>query len=364
MPAFAGGAAEPPLADSYYALLRRGNDDEGAYTTSTAPWDDDDDVSLPVAECELPMIDVGCLTTADDGSSPEAEAERAACAAAIARAAEEWGFFQVRNHGVPQELLDEMRREQARLFRLPFETKATAGLLNDSYRWGTPTATSPRQLSWSEAFHVPLAGVSGSGTTCDFGDLTTLRDVTREVAGAMSKLAGTLARVLAEALLGRRPAGERFPEGCDETTCFLRLNRYPACPISHGALGLVPHTDSDFLTVLCQDQQVGGLQLMKGGRWVAVKPIPGTLVVNIGDLFQAWSNNRYKSVEHKVMTNARTERYSVAYFLCPSYDSPIGTCEEPSLYRTFTFGEYRRRVQEDVKRTGKKVGLPNFLVQT
>jgi isopenicillin N synthase-like dioxygenase len=110
--------------------------------------------------------------------------------------------------------------------------------------------------------------------------------VTREVAGAMSKLAGTLARVLAEALLGRRPAGERFPEGCDETTCFLRLNRYPACPISPGALGLVPHTDSDFLTVLCQDQQVGGLQLMKGDSWVAVKPIPGTLVVNIGDLFQ------------------------------------------------------------------------------
>lgn len=79
---------------------------------------------------------------------------------------------------------------------------------------------------------------------------------------------------------------------------------------------------------------------------------------------KAWSNNRYRSVEHKVMTNARTERYSVAYFLCPSYDSPIGTCEEPSLYRTFTFGEYRRRVQEDVKRTGKKVGLPNFLAQT
>lgn len=188
------------------------------------------------------------------------------------------------------------------------------------------------------------------------------RDVTREVAGAMSKLAGTLARVLAEALLaGRRPAGERFPEGCDETTCFLRLNRYPPCPVSPDAFGLVPHTDSDFLTVLCQDH-VGGLQLMKGARWVAVKPIPGALIVNIGDLFQAWSNNRYKSVEHKVVTNATTERYSVAYFLCPSYDSPIGTCEEPSPYRTFTFGEYRSKVQEDVKRTGKKIGLPNFLV--
>jgi gibberellin 2-oxidase len=77
---------------------------------------------------------------------------------------------------------------------------------------------------------------------------------------------------------------------------------------------------------------------------------------------KAWSNNRYKSVEHKVVTNATTERYSVAYFLCPFYDSPVGACEEPSPYRTFTFGEYRRRVQEDVKKTGKKIGLPNFLM--
>ncbi|CAL4886576.1 unnamed protein product [Urochloa decumbens] len=359
MPSFAGSNnAEPPLADSYYALLRRygldNNDgDDAAHTAAVPP---------PVAECELPMIDVGCLTTRG-GSEGE---EVAACAAAIARAAEEWGFFQVRNHGVAPELLDAMRREQARLFRLPFEAKCKAGLLNDSYRWGTPTATSPGQLSWSEAFHVPLAGVSSGGGACNFGDLTALRDVTREVAGAMSKLAGTLARVLAEAALlpgGLPAAGEqrRFPEGCDETTCFLRLNRYPACPVSQETFGLVPHTDSDFLTVLCQDH-VGGLQLMKGARWVAVKPIPGALIVNIGDLFQAWSNNRYKSVEHKVMTNATTERYSVAYFLCPSYDSPIGTCQEPSPYRTFTFGEYRSKVQEDVKRTGKKIGLPNFLV--
>ena len=56
-------------------------------------------------------------------------------------------------------------------------------------------------------------------------------------------------------------------------------------------------------------------------------------------------------------------RFSAAYFLCPSYDSPVGTCGEPSPYRTFTFGEYRRKVQEDVKRTGRKIGLPNFLKQ-
>jgi gibberellin 2-oxidase len=91
----------------------------------------------------------------------------------MAMAASEWGFFQVTGHGVGRALLEEMRREQARLFRLPFDAKAKAGLLNGSYRWGNPTATSLRQLSWSEAFHVPLASISGED--CDYGKLCSLR---------------------------------------------------------------------------------------------------------------------------------------------------------------------------------------------
>uniref|UniRef100_A0A0D9WVK9 Fe2OG dioxygenase domain-containing protein n=1 Tax=Leersia perrieri TaxID=77586 RepID=A0A0D9WVK9_9ORYZ len=296
------------------------------------------------------MIDLKRLTRGHGGAD------------AMVRAASEWGFFQVTNHEVSRELMEKMRREQARLFRLPFETKEKAGLLNGSYRWGNPTATSLRHLSWSEAFHVPLATIFDDDYH-DFGDLTSLRGVMQEVAEAMSRVANTVAEVLAAKLQTTRTghgAGVAAATGCDETTCFLRLNRYPTCPFPAETFGMVPHTDSDFLTVLCQDE-VGGLQLMKDSRWVAVKPRPDALIVNIGDLFQAWSNNRYKSVEHKVVANAKTDRLSVAYFLCPSYGSLIGTCGEPSPYRAFTFGEYRKRVQEDVRRTGKKIGLLNFL---
>ena len=95
---------------------------------------------------------------------------------------------------------------------------------------------------------------------------------------------------------------------------------------------------------------------------IPIIKVPSPDICSSCTFLKAWSNNRYKSVEHKVMTNATTERYSVAFFLCPSHDSPIGACAEPSPYRTFTFGEYRRKVQEDVKRTGNKIGLPNFLV--
>ncbi|KAK9275808.1 hypothetical protein L1049_023078 [Liquidambar formosana] len=275
-------------------------------------------------ECQLPLIDLSGLRNQDEG-------ERLACVAAIARASSEWGFFQVVNHEISNELLVEMRREQVKLFETPFERKASCKLLNNSYRWGTPTATCPRQFSWK---------------------------VMEEFAAAMSKLARLLAGVLAENL-GHRRGG--FEDSCDASTCFLRLNRYPACPVSADIFGLVPHTDSDFLTILYQDQ-VGGLQLMKDSKWVAVKPNEDALIVNIGDLLQAWSNDVYKSVEHKVMPNRKGERYSIAYFLCPSYDSFIGSCREPSIYRKFTFGEYRRQVQEDVKKLGHKVGLSPFLL--
>jgi gibberellin 2beta-dioxygenase len=163
MPAIEGNAAEPPLADSYYALLRRCSG--ATVQPPLAP------PTFEVSECELPMIDVRCLTSAAADGSVAAADKRAACAAAIARAAEEWGFFQVHNHGVRLELLEEMRQEQARLFRLAVEAKH--GLLEGSYRWGTPTATSMQQLSWSEAFHVPLVGISSD--TCNFGELTALK---------------------------------------------------------------------------------------------------------------------------------------------------------------------------------------------
>lgn len=84
-------------------------------------------------------------------------------------------FFQVLNHGIGSKLLKEMRDEQRKLFQTPFEKKVTSRLLNDSYRWGTPTATSIQQFSWSEAFHVRLAVISEEA--CSYGEFSSLRCV-------------------------------------------------------------------------------------------------------------------------------------------------------------------------------------------
>ncbi|GMH30284.1 hypothetical protein Nepgr_032127 [Nepenthes gracilis] len=152
-------------------------------------------------------------------------------------------------------------------------------------------------------------------------------------------------------------------QNCLPSTCYLRMNRYPPCPKYSHVFGLMPHTDSDFLTILFQDQ-VGGLQLVKDGKWISVKPNPEALIVNIGDLFQAWSNGMYKSVEHRVVTNQKMERFSTAYFLCPSYDAVIQSYKERPLYRKFSFREYRQQVQDDVKDFGHKIGLPRFLIRS
>lgn len=145
--------SDPPLLNHYGALLCR------------STQCDEPQSRLIMEECQLPLIDLRGLSSRD-------EMVRKACAAAIYRASSEWGFFQVVNHGISPRLLEKMRSEQVKLFQTPFERKASCRLLNNSYTWGTPTATCPKQFSWSEAFHVPLTKVSDEAC---YGEFTSLR---------------------------------------------------------------------------------------------------------------------------------------------------------------------------------------------
>ncbi|CAN0912680.1 Gibberellin 2-beta-dioxygenase 8 [Linum grandiflorum] len=107
-----------------------------------------------VEACELPVIDLARLTGL----------EREECVAEMVRASEEWGFFQVVNHGISREILDQMRHEQMKVFHQPFVKKREEvdKFSPGTYRWGTPTATCLKQLAWSEAFHIPMTDISAS----------------------------------------------------------------------------------------------------------------------------------------------------------------------------------------------------------
>ncbi|WOH04222.1 hypothetical protein DCAR_0623631 [Daucus carota subsp. sativus] len=292
-------------------------------------------------DCQLPLIDFSNLDHKDYRNIET-------CKRRISDAAKEWGFFQIINHGISTEVLIRMQSEQRKLFDKPFEEKANHKISSSSpscYRWGNPTAMSLQDFSWSEAFQLPLC------------DISSLSGVLQEFSEQVSKIAKRIAETLAESLGCNSTL---FAENYGENSSYVRLNRYPPCPNFRKAYGLVPHTDSDFLTVLYQDQ-LGGLQLLKNGEWISVNPNQDALIVNVGDLFEAWSNGVYKSITHKVVTNPAAERLSIAYFLCPTYETVIQSYCKPSLYREFSFGEYRKQIQKDVESTRIKFGLSRFL---
>ncbi|KAJ8446190.1 hypothetical protein Cgig2_015961 [Carnegiea gigantea] len=142
----------------------------------------------------------------------------------------------------------------------------------------------------------------------------------------------------------------------DESTELVRVYRYPRSSVDKElANGMHVHTDSSLLSILNEDQ-VGGLQFLKDDQWSDVKPIPSTLIVNLGDMMQALSDDEYKSVTHKVKLSKQKERVSICYFVFPQENALIHT----SKYKPFTYNDFRAQVQLDVKTVGWKIGLQNF----
>lgn len=154
---------------------------------------------------------------------------------------------------------------------------------------------------------------------------------------------------------------------------FLRLNYYPlrdplagTSAATTGHLGVHHHTDAGAVTLLLQDE-VGGLQIRHGGEWIDVPPVPGTLVINIGDIVQVWSNDRYQAPLHRVVASARQDRFSIPFFLNPVYeahyaplDSLLGP-SQPPRYRPINWGEFRfQRQHGDYGDFGHEIQVSDF----
>ncbi|XP_073258891.1 probable iron/ascorbate oxidoreductase DDB_G0283291 [Porites lutea] len=130
---------------------------------------------------------------------------------------------------------------------------------------------------------------------------------------------------------------------------LLALWHYPPVPAVLDSWGVGPHTDYGVLTLLMQDD-VGGLQIeTESGKWIDVPPIPGTLVVNIGDVVEAWTKGKFHATMHRVKNSPSKHRISAPFFFQPRLDCEIrpindGTSAESGvnfpLNKPFAFGEY------------------------
>ncbi|XVE79377.1 hypothetical protein DITRI_Ditri14bG0053700 [Diplodiscus trichospermus] len=140
-----------------------------------------------------------------------------------------------------------------------------------------------------------------------------------------------------------------------ESTGFVRVHRYPRISPGNQAWGAPVHTDSSVLSILNQDQ-LGGLEAFRGNKWLPVKPIANTLIVNLGDMMQAISNDEYLSVKHRVRVNNQKDRISINYFVFPDLDCNI----QSSRYKPFTYKDFHAQAQRDIETLGFKAALESF----
>ncbi|GMI70783.1 DOWNY MILDEW RESISTANT 6 [Hibiscus trionum] len=283
----------------------------------------------------------------------------------ISKACEEYGFFQIINHGVPRELCDRVLAVLAAFFELPPQEKAPFLATDQTQQvkllnYYVKSDGENKVSMWSECFTHPWHPLD---------DILHLLPQNppqyREVIAEYSKEI----YVLMKRLLSLISQGLGLEQDCLETklgenpTFRAQGNYYPPCPDPELTLGLNVHTDISALTIVRQSEDVTGLQVLKGGNWVPIEPIPNAFVINIGDQIQVLSNGRFKSLHHRAVTNRNKKRVSLATFYSPSKDTIIGPIrnlidgQHPPLYREYRFSEFLEEFfkQEGARRMVTKI---------
>ncbi|KAG1362160.1 S-norcoclaurine synthase 1 [Cocos nucifera] len=286
---------------------------------------------------QLPVIDLKRLL------DPEFSEEESA---KLDHACEEWGFFQLINHGVPDEAIKRMKEDITEFFKLPLEAKkAFAQLPNNLEGYGQAFVVSEDQkLDWADMIYLISRPLHSRNMRFWPTHPPTLRATVDNYSLELKQVAGCLLKFLAKNL-GLEPGVisnifKDQPQG-------LRINYYPPCPKAGKVLGLSSHTDATGLTLLLQVNDVQGLQIKKDGKWFPVDPLPGAFVVNVGDILEILSNGKYESVEHRATINTEKERLSVAAFHGPDHDSTVGPLPEllkggKEHYKTMSYKDYMK----------------------
>ncbi|MEE4660269.1 MAG: 2OG-Fe(II) oxygenase family protein [Halieaceae bacterium] len=304
-------------------------------------------------DMELPRLDVG-------------EFQHRRWVADLDAACRHWGCFYLLNHGVSETLLGSLRVAMAAFFARPQAEKRRIERTAEN-AWGYyDRELTKNRRDWKEIFDVGPEAASGplAGSTPQWPQHpAAFRSVVEQAYTALELVALELLSGISEAL--GMPADALDSGFRRDASSFLRLNHYPPCAVPQQHLGISPHTDAGALTVLVHDEQPG-LEFLHRGEWRLVAPVPGALVVNIGDIVQVWSNDRYRAPEHRVRAHATQHRYSAPFFLNPSYDTnyaPLESLLEAAspVYRTINWGEFRAgRAAGDYADAGEEIQISQY----
>ncbi|CAI0395732.1 unnamed protein product [Linum tenue] len=285
----------------------------------------------------IPVVD---FSKVGNGASPE---ERAATMALIAKHCEEWGFFQLVNHGISEELLERVKKVCTEFFKLEREQNFKQSPLFKSLS-DLPDGQKLENVDWEDVITL-LDHNEWPSKTLGF------KETMAEYRAELRKLAGQVMEVMDENLgLPKGYIKNAFNSGGEEAFFGTKVNHYPPCPKPEMVNGLRAHTDAGGVIMLFQDDVVGGLEVLKDGEWFDVQPMRNSIVINTGDQVEVLSNGRYKSAWHRVQAKPDGNRMSIASFYNPSMKATIapapqlvengGVGVEAFGYPEFVFGDY------------------------
>ncbi|XP_047161179.1 2-oxoglutarate-dependent dioxygenase DAO-like [Vigna umbellata] len=259
----------------------------------------------------------------------------------LREACERWGCFRIFNHSISETLMAEMKKVNEALLDLPLEIKKRNTDVIAGSGYMAPIAFNPfyeslclYDLGSSQAMHNFCSQLHASPQH---------RKIMERYGEAIHGLAVKIGEKMAESL-------GIVVDDFKDWSCEFRINKYNFTPEAVGSTGVETHIDSGFLTILQDDEKVGGLEVLdpSASLFVPVPPFPGTLLVNLGDIARVWSNGRFCNLIHRVQCKEATKRFSIATFMLAPRNRNVEAPEElvnhdhPRLYRPFIYEDYRK----------------------
>ncbi|GAA3566176.1 isopenicillin N synthase family oxygenase [Amycolatopsis ultiminotia] len=284
----------------------------------------------------LPVIDISRFR--------DPAADRETFLAELRRAAHEVGFFYVVGHGVAPELTSGIFEVSRRFFASPIEQRlAIENVHSPQFRGYTRTGHEYTLGSpdWREQIDVgperdavePVPGAPAwqrlIGPNQWPAELPELRNTTLEWQREALRVSREVLRALAAALGQDEGYFDTWFD--EEAATHLKIIRYPGRPSDDVEQGVGAHKDYGYLALLQQDE-IGGLQVQASdGSWIDAVPVPGSFVVNIGEMLEIATQGYLVATRHRVVSPpAGVERFSVPFFLAPRLDAVVEPLELPA----------------------------------
>ncbi|TBU44027.1 Clavaminate synthase-like protein [Dichomitus squalens] len=313
----------------------------------------------------IPIVDLKDI----DSSNPVV---RAALADEIRDACMNVGFLYVTNHGITDTIIQNALTASKSFFSLPLEKKLELDMTKTAnFKGYNPVLSSNNnpenngdmhegfEFGWEEIDARPddekraNDGVM-AGANVWPSDCLEFRESVLTYYHAAVNLGRKLFPLFALAL---NLPENFFDDKTKNAAALMRVLHYPpqTGPVDDRVIGIGAHTDWECFTILWQEPEIQALQVLnKQNKWIDAPPIPGTLVVNLGDQFARWTNDVFKSTVHRAVNRSGVRRYSIPLFFGTDYHvrlEPIPSCvspDRPPKYEVVTAGEY---VKERLKAT-------------